>query len=80
MSQMLLDDSTYKPLRKDPTTGIQTKCNTMLQNLRDLNMLSTYEYYNLSCRNGTISKIYGVVKTTVYGPRLFPAIPINPGL
>ena len=59
---MLADDSTYKPLPKDPTLSLQQQMNALLLSLRRSDHLTESQYNQLRCSAGQIPLLYALPK------------------
>lgn len=62
MLHLLSDESTYKRLNNNPVASIQNKSNNFIKDLFSNDHIDVATYKSLVTHNGTLPKIYGLVK------------------
>ncbi|XP_025271336.1 uncharacterized protein LOC112639971 [Camponotus floridanus] len=62
MYLLLNDQTTYKPLNKDPLKKLTNKINELVKSWRKNNLISELTYRNLNCTNGNLPRCYGLPK------------------
>ncbi|XP_075163288.1 uncharacterized protein LOC142235921 [Haematobia irritans] len=72
MKTILGDMCTYRRLKRDPTSGLQTKNNKLVEKLFKMNILNANEKYKLTSRTATAPRIYGLPKIHKEGTPLRP--------
>ncbi|XP_062540933.1 uncharacterized protein LOC134208976 [Armigeres subalbatus] len=71
----LLNDPTYKILRKDPTSTIQKLTNNMAKRLADLKLIDRHTLHKLQTHTSTCPRIYGQPKAHKPNLPLRPVVP-----
>ena len=72
MQQMLCDEDTYQPLKKDPTTSLENKMNARLLQLKKCGRLPPDVYSRLRSSAGRVPMFYGLPKVHK------PDVPLRP--
>ena len=72
MQQMLCDEDTYQPLKKDPTTSLENKMNAELLQLKKCGRLPPDVYSWLRSSAGRVPMLYGLPKVHK------PDVPLRP--
>ena len=62
INSILKERSTYKVLKRDPTTTLQQKNNDLVENLFEEKVITLKEKYSLTQRVATAPRIYGLSK------------------
>jgi len=62
MEVLLKDNSTYRPLDKNPLQKITTKLDCMIKAWFDTKIIDDRQYKQLKCTNGNLSRCYGLPK------------------
>ncbi|XP_075161872.1 uncharacterized protein LOC142234590 [Haematobia irritans] len=62
MKNILRDICTYRRLKRDPTSTLQTKNNKLVEKLFRMNIIDTNEKLKLICKTANAPRIYGLPK------------------
>ncbi|KAJ8029450.1 hypothetical protein HOLleu_28842 [Holothuria leucospilota] len=62
MSNLIIDDKTYRPLNRDPTTSLENKIGKVIKDLKEQDKLNKYQAMQLTPRNSLSPKSYGLSK------------------
>jgi len=62
MEEILKDDSTYRPLSKNPLRKMTTKLDGMIKAWFDMKIIEEWQYKKLKCTNGNLPRCYGLPK------------------
>lgn len=81
--ELINNDNSYVQINSDPTSGIQTKCNTLIKSLFDKKYIDLQQKRNLTCYNGVIPKFYALPKVHKQTLSVRPIVaslqsPLNP--
>ncbi|XP_074031358.1 uncharacterized protein [Leptinotarsa decemlineata] len=60
--EIILNNTSYTELNKDPTTSIQRKCNAFIKELKDSDYIDETIKKKLTCCNGIASRFYALPK------------------
>lgn len=72
MKNILQDMCTYKRIKKDPTSILQTKNNSLIEKLFNMNLIDLSEKNKLTTKIATAPRIYGLPKIHKIGTPLRP--------
>ncbi|XP_075157554.1 uncharacterized protein LOC142230815 [Haematobia irritans] len=72
MKNILRDICTYRRLKRDPTSTLQTKNNKLVEKLFRMNIIDTNEKLKLICKTANAPRIYGLPKIHKEG------VPVRP--
>ncbi|KAJ8048218.1 hypothetical protein HOLleu_00445 [Holothuria leucospilota] len=69
-----MDDKTYRPLNRDPTTSLENKIGKAINELKEQNKLNIKQATQLTHRNSLSPRIYGLPKLHKEGIPLRPIV------
>lgn len=72
MTSILRDICTYRRLKRDPTSSLQTKNNRLVEKLFNLKIIDLTDKNKLTCRAANAPRIYGLPKIHKEGTPLRP--------
>ncbi|KAJ8021749.1 hypothetical protein HOLleu_39038 [Holothuria leucospilota] len=74
MSNLIMEDKTYRPLKRDPTTSLENKIGKAIKELKEQNKLNKKQTTQLTLRNLLAPRIYGLPKVHKEGIPLRPIV------
>ena len=72
--KMLHDQSTYQPLKCDPTRSTEKTVNTFVYELKQNKKISTRDEFALKSSDGRAPRLYGLIKIHKQGIPLRPIV------
>ncbi|KAJ8019162.1 hypothetical protein HOLleu_42440 [Holothuria leucospilota] len=69
-----MEDKTYRPLKRDPTTSLENEIGKAIKELKEQNKLNKKQATQLTPRNSLPSRIYGLPKVHKEGIPLRPIV------